>query len=324
MYFDKENNILKTANKEIKTETITYPNAPRRLEQCEIKSINELDFKISDFPKDIDFEVMLEFNKSENSKFDSSFKYNTFSIQQIEEKSKLVVSLFKYYLETHDDWKLVWDIKKFIKAVAKNISISHDLKVITINEDEQAIDINIAYVRDDECTMEVAILKVIEEIDIILRLTDIEMGGIKWKDEYEKNEQSFSKELVEPILRKLNFESVRYTHGTKEYGKDFICSERDKFGELNFIGIQVKAGNVSGKVNSNIDELIGQFDDAFSMPFYQLGKEDKLYISKFIILISGKFTDNAKEKIIEKTSKNLRSNLVFIDRVKLLNLIKEK
>ncbi len=83
----------------------------------------------------------------------------------------------------------------------------------------------------------------------------------------------------------------------KEYGKDFIFSEIDKFGHNIYYGLQVKAGNISGKANSKVDEIIGQLDDAFSMPFEEIGSGNRYYISNFIIAISGNFTENAKDKI---------------------------
>ena len=52
-----------------------------------------------------------------------------------------------------------------------------------------------------------------------------------------------------------------------------------------------------------MDELIGQATDAFSMPYYELGSGDPRYISSFVVAISGRFTANAKEKIVYKLPK---------------------
>jgi hypothetical protein len=121
----------------------------------------------------------------------------------------------------------------------------------------------------------------------------------------------------------MGFLAVRYTHGTQEYGKDFTFSELTKFGELRHYGLQAKAGNISGKVNSQIDEILGQINDAFSMPYYELGSKDARYISVFMVAISGSFTENAKQKLVEKIPKGAIGSVYFIDKEKILELVEK-
>lgn len=144
-----------------------------------------------------------------------------------------------------------------------------------------------------------------------------------WNEDFLKDEPKFSKELILPLLRKMKFDNVIYNHGKKEYGRDFFFSEINKFNEPVYYGMQVKAGDVSGRVNSEIDMLIGQLNDAFSMPFYILGNQNPYYISSFVIAISGKFMENAKEKIIHKIPKELLGNVYFWDKEKMLELIEK-
>ena len=64
-----------------------------------------------------------------------------------------------------------------------------------------------------------------------------------------------------------------------------------------------------------------QLDDAFKMPFYDLYTKQQQRISKLAIIISGKFTENAIEKICEKIESHaLRHNVVFIDGEKISTL----
>jgi hypothetical protein len=44
----------------------------------------------------------------------------------------------------------------------------------------------------------------------------------------------------------MGFLFVRYTHGKKEYGKDFTFSELTPFGDHRHSGLQAKAGDISG------------------------------------------------------------------------------
>lgn len=93
--------------------------------------------------------------------------------------------------------------------------------------------------------------------------------------------------------------NVKYNHGNKEFGKDVTFARRTEFDEYEYYGVQVKYGDVSGGANGDINELIAQAKDAFSMPFYDVYSRNKVRISKAIIAISGRFTLNAVEKIIE-------------------------
>ena len=61
---------------------------------------------------------------------------------------------------------------------------------------------------------------------------------------------------------------------------------------------------------TQVEEIIGQIDDAFTMPYIDTSSRERRYISEMFIVISGRFTDNAKDKIIEKVSQR---NVSFID-----------
>jgi hypothetical protein len=57
------------------------------------------------------------------------------------------------------------------------------------------------------------------------------------------------------------------------------------------------------------------------MPFYDLYTKQKQRISKLAIIVSGKFTENAIEKICEKIEGHAdHNNVVFIDGEKLKTL----
>ena len=78
---------------------------------------------------------------------------------------------------------------------------------------------------------------------------------------------------------------------------------------------------MSGEVNSRIDEILGQIRDAFAMPYFELGSKAPQHISDFIIAISGRFTENAREKITEKIPNDLRGSVHFWDKDKILGLV---
>ena len=147
---------------------------------------------------------------------------------------------------------------------------------------------------------------------------EMRLGGELWAPQESGNEKEFTLRTVLPILRKLGFQNVRYNHGKREYGRDVIFARITEFQELEYWAAQIKFGNISGGAAGEIEGILGQIDDAFKMPFYDLYTKQKQRISKLAIIISGGFTENAIEKICEKIETHaIRNNLIFIDNQKL-------
>ena len=152
--------------------------------------------------------------------------------------------------------------------------------------------------------------------------TDIALGSPFQQIGDCEKESEFTIKILLPLFRKLGFVNVKYNHGNKEFGKDVTFARRTEFDEYEYYGVQVKYGDVSGGVNGDINELIMQAKDAFAMPFYDVYSRNKVRISKVIIAISGKFTLNAIEKIIEGIRDYpLKNNLIFLDGEKIESLM---
>ena len=45
----------------------------------------------------------------------------------------------------------------------------------------------------------------------------------------EQIEKQFTLDTVIPLLKALGFQSVRYIHGTDEYGRDLVFYDSDRF-----------------------------------------------------------------------------------------------
>ena len=148
--------------------------------------------------------------------------------------------------------------------------------------------------------------------------TDISLGSPFEKIENCQKENDFTVKVLLPLFRNMGFSNVKYNHGNKEYGKDVTFARRTEFDEYEFYGVQVKFGDVSGGASGEINTLIAQAKDAFSMPFYDVYSRKQVRISKVVIAISGRFTSNAIEKIVEGiTDYPMKNNLVFLDEDKI-------
>jgi len=154
--------------------------------------------------------------------------------------------------------------------------------------------------------------------------TEMRLGTELWAPKEADSEKEFTLRTVLPILRKLGFQNVKYNHGKREFGRDVTFARITEFQDLEFWAAQVKFGDVAGAANAEIDSLLAQIDDAFKMPYYDLYTKQRQRIAKLVIVISGKFTENAIEKICEKIESNaLRNNIVFIDGEKLATLAEQ-
>lgn len=158
----------------------------------------------------------------------------------------------------------------------------------------------------------------------ILHNTEIAIRkGPVWRREYEKDEKLFCHEVLVPLLRRMGFTDVDYQHGRREYGKDFTFTETTPFGTPRFYGLQAKKGDISGRVKGDMDEIIAQLNDAFRIPYrYAQQPEVERFISAFVIAISGKFSENAEEKLQRTLQELGRRGMVYLwDKNRILELI---
>lgn len=152
--------------------------------------------------------------------------------------------------------------------------------------------------------------------DLISNLNRAEekIVGFRWKDEYDTNEDFFTKDLLIPLFQCIGYNHVRFNHGAREFGKDILLSETTKLYDTRHISVQVKAGNVSGKAGVLIDTIISQVKDSFDVPVSGPGVSKQFRISEVYVVISGKYSENAKEKINAKIGKAFTASIYFLDR----------
>ena len=218
-------------------------------------------------------------------------------------------------------WEGQFGLATFLAAIRDQTAHHDNWKVthVELEDDWKALTVERVVAIGD--SLQASIQTAAADLKVLVHAAEVALSGLPWKDEYATDEGVFCRELLHPLLRRMGFLFVRYTHGKKEYGKDFTFSETTSFGHHRHYGLQAKAGDVSGAVNAAVDELLGQIADAFSMPYYELGSKDPRFISTYIIAISGKFTENAREKIVEKMPKGIIGSVYFLDRERITELV---
>lgn len=283
---------------------------------CEIDLpiLSKIDFKISEFADDIVVKTHSE----------DGFGSYLFHELEFSKSDNLIVFAFICH-QPNKHWEGQWGLSTMLSTLADIVKYSTELEVqyesLDIEDDWKYLEIT--FTIDKDFNFGEVIDKYSKKLNDVIRKTELHLSGFIWKKEYEEDENIFSTEILFPLLRKMGFIDVRFNHGIKEYGKDFTFSEFTKFGNLRHFGLQAKAGNMRGNVNSDIDEIIGQLNDAFSMPYYEVSANESRQISIFTIAISGYFTDNAKDKIIQKIPTHFRGCVYLIDRDKIMELIEK-
>jgi hypothetical protein len=218
-------------------------------------------------------------------------------------------------------WEGQYGLATYLAAIRDEVGHYNNWVVVQIELEDDWKGITLERIVAFGDPIEASIHAAVADLKDILHSAEVALSGLPWKDEYLANEDLFCRELLLPLLRRMGFLFVRYTHGTREYGKDLTFSELTSFGDHRHYGLQAKAGDISGGVNAAADEILGQIGDAFTMPYYELGSKEPRYISTFVIAISGRFTANAREKIAEKIPKGILGSVYFLDRERITELV---
>jgi len=234
---------------------------------------------------------------------------------------------FEHFLSERPWTDVQWSYDAFAKATVSQAR-QYDFIESEWQESERAgrsfvdsMRFRFTYESSPSCTLGELVDQAVNTLSNVIQDVNAHLsGGPIWKEEYEKDEALFCDEVLTPLLRRMGFRYVRYTHGRGEFGKDFTFSQSTEFGEL-YYGLQAQAGNVRGGVNSEIDKLLKQIKDAFTIPYREVGSHEEKYIAVLIIAISGRFTENAEKKIEYNMPKRLVGSVYFWDKEKILGLI---
>ena len=125
------------------------------------------------------------------------------------------------------------------------------------------------------------------------------------------NEADFTQNLLVPMLERLGFLAVMNYHGVREFGKDFIFGETDKFGHHIYHGLQAKY--VDSISQREAHDLIRDANEAFACPFRHPSKGTQERISTFYVVNGGSIADNARELFYEKLIPTYGPNVRLYD-----------
>lgn len=132
------------------------------------------------------------------------------------------------------------------------------------------------------------------------------------------NEDGFIRSFLVPLLWRLGFTIVVNYHGRREFGKDLIFGEIDRFSHVRYYGLQAKFVPNIGK--GAVHDLVRDCEEAFARDFIhpQTGQPHK--ISSFYALNAGSFSEEAREFFFASLRPKHADNVRLIDGKDLLVL----
>lgn len=109
---------------------------------------------------------------------------------------------------------------------------------------------------------------------------------------------------------------VKYTHGPREFGADFVLTKRDEI-TMNeqYVGVIVK----TTVIKQDSSDVLRQIDEC-AVPRYIESAKKRIYLNEIHIITSQNITSNAEDIIHEKFKDK---NIVFIDACKLETIIQK-
>jgi hypothetical protein len=223
-------------------------------------------------------------------------------------------------------YRKYWDHKfgaiQYVEAMKEAVEIrgksEKDVEFSGIDDDGAHIFFRYDILLSDDIPIDRA-FKRFQEIALEIEgHTERLLEGEELSNEVLEDERKFSLEVLLPLFRNMSFLDVKYNHGKREFGKDVTFSEINRLGIRRNYGVQVKAGDLSGEAGAKIDKIIAQIADAFPMSYVDTTSREERFITDLIIAISGRFTDNAKDKIKGKIN---QWNIHFFDIDKIQELL---
>jgi hypothetical protein len=120
------------------------------------------------------------------------------------------------------------------------------------------------------------------------------------------NEAEFTRRFLIPVLQRMGFSVVWY-HGPREFGKDLVFAEIDRFGHVCYHGLQAKF--VPSISQADSAELIRDAQEAFGNPFVHPATGAEHRISKFYVVNGGSISEQARENFFNRLRPSYGENV---------------
>lgn len=138
------------------------------------------------------------------------------------------------------------------------------------------------------------------------------------------SEAQLRREVLIPLLARMDYRTPTEYHGPREHGKDIVCSWPDSLGEQCYLAVVAKTSDLSGSVSDNrgMMEVLNQVQQCFDEPYYDLFGMRIVTMNAVWVVTSGHVVPGAQDSVTGRLEKsNLSKNVRFISGARLIELI---
>ena len=115
------------------------------------------------------------------------------------------------------------------------------------------------------------------------------------------HEHKMAKDIFVPVLREMGCLGVKFTGGADEQGVDVEYYELTQpEGQRSYVGIQFKKGDLiysSSGSNNSVKQVRNQAEEAFEKEIHDIESHASLYISRFVVAVTGDINEKARSFI---------------------------
>jgi len=133
-----------------------------------------------------------------------------------------------------------------------------------------------------------------------------------------ENENAFIQQFIIPMLHRLGFSMTVNYHGSREFGRDLIFAEFDRFGHIRYHALQAKY-----VPSISVNDSTGLIDDcilAFTNPFQHPQTGAREFVSTFYAVNGGSFAEGAVTTFFNAIVPRYGSNARLIEGKDLVSL----
>lgn len=116
------------------------------------------------------------------------------------------------------------------------------------------------------------------------------------------DEQDFTRKVLMPLLHRLGFGGIRYTHGANECGIDLLFYSVDPLGRTRYVGAQVKVENIVRKAgcraSNNVMRIVDQAHVALESTWNVSSEMKDVELDRFLVITSHSFTGPARRFLL--------------------------
>jgi len=124
-------------------------------------------------------------------------------------------------------------------------------------------------------------------------------------------EEGFREQFIKPLLVRLGFVGISNQHGSQEFGKNYVFSEIDPFGQQRHYAIQAKHLETIGQ-GREVDGLVNQIEQCFYVEYtVPFAPTERRRVSSVYVFNSGEITANAEKLMRSELKKEFEANVRF-------------